>query len=68
MKITNEQRKQLIDRINLIQYNLGQIAMSIGDSTSACAMGAILKQLSRLTEIINNADEEEQNMNEEIWF
>lgn len=68
MKITNEQRKQLIDRICLIQDNLGQIATYIDDSMSTCAMGAILRQLSRLTEIINNADEEEHDMDKEIYF
>lgn len=68
MKITNKQRKQLINTISLIQYNLGQITISIDDSTSACAMGDILKQLSTLTEAINNAGEEEHDINKEIWF
>ena len=68
MKITNKQRKQLINTISLMQYNLGQITISIDDSTSACAMGAILKQLSRLIDAINDAEEEEHDMNKEIWF
>lgn len=68
MKITNKQRKQLINTISLIQYNLGQVAISIDDSSSTNAMGIILKQLSVLTEAINNADEEEHDMNKEIWF
>ena len=68
MKITNKQRKQLINTISLIQYNLGQITISIDDSSSTSAMGIILKQLSTLTEAINNADEEEHDMNKEIWF
>lgn len=68
MKITNKQRKQLINTISLIQYNLGQITISIDDSSSTSAMGIILKQLSTLIEAINNADEEEHDMNKEIWF
>ena len=68
MKITNKQRKQLINTISLIQYNLGQITISIDDSSSTNAIGIILKQLSVLTEAINNADEEEHDMNKEIWF
>lgn len=68
MKITNKQRKQLINTISLIQYNLGQITMSIDDSSSASAMGAILKQLSTLTEAINNAEEEQRYIDKEIRF
>lgn len=68
MKITNKQRKQLINTISLMQYNLGQIIKSVDDSSSACAAGIILKQLSVLTEAINNADEEEHDLNKEIWF
>lgn len=68
MKITNKQRKQLINIISLMQYNLGQIIISIDDSSSTNAMGIILKQLSVLTEAINNADEEEHDINKEIWF
>ena len=58
MKITNKQRKQLINTISLIQYNLGQIVISANDSSSTCAIGTILKQLSTLIEAVNNAEEE----------
>lgn len=68
MKITNKQRKQLINTISLIQYNLGQLAISVDDSSSATAIGIILKQLSVLTETINNATEEEHDIDKEIWF
>jgi len=68
MKITNKQRKQLINTISLIQYNLGQITISIDDSSSTTSMGIILKQLSTLTEAINNAEEEQHDVNKEIWF
>ena len=68
MKITNKQRKQLINTISLIQYNLGQIIKSVDDSSSACAVGIVLKQLSVLTEAINNAEEEQHDIGKEIWF
>ena len=68
MKITNKQRKQLINTISLIQYNLGQLAISVDDSSSVTAIGIILKQLSVLTEAINNATEEEHDIDKEIWF
>lgn len=68
MKITNKERKQLINTISLIQYSLGHIMKSIDDSSSACSAGAILKQLSALIEAINNAEEEEHDINKEIWF
>lgn len=68
MKITNKQRKQLINTISLIQYNLGQLAISVDDSSSATAIGIILKQLSVLIETINNATEEEHDIDKEIWF
>ncbi len=68
MKITNKERKQLINTISLMQYNLGQIITSIDDSSSTCSMGIVLKQLSALTEAINNAGEEGYDINKEIWF
>ena len=68
MKITSKQKKQLINTISLIQYNLGQLAISVDDSSSATAIGIILKQLSVLIETINNATEEEHDIDKEIWF
>ncbi len=68
MKITNKERKQLINAISLIQYSLGHITKSIDDSSSACSVGSILKQLSILIDAINNAEEEQCDINEEIWF
>lgn len=68
MKITNKEKRQLIDEISIIQYNLGQIIKSVDNSSSACATGSILKHLSSLTDIINNAEEEQHDINKEIWF
>jgi len=68
MKITNRERRQLINEISLIQYNLGHIIKSIDDSSSACSAGTILKHLSTLTDAINSATEEVHDINEEIWF
>ena len=68
MKITNKERKQLINAISLIQYDVGHIAKSINDSSTACSVGSILKQLSILIDTINNAEEEQHDIDEEIWF
>lgn len=68
MKITKQERKQLIDRISIIQYDLGHIIKSIDDSSSACSAGAILKNLSVLTDMVNNAEEEQHDVDKEIWF
>ena len=68
MKINKKQRRQLMNSISLMQYNLGQIIISIDDSSSTTAMGVILKQLSVLTEAINNAEEEGFDTNKEIYF
>ncbi len=68
MKITNKEREQLINIISLIQYNLGHMIKSIDDSSSACSAGTILKQLSVLMDMINGAEEEQHDMNKEIWF
>jgi len=68
MKINKKQRRQLMNSISLMQYNLGQLIISIDDSSSTTAMGVILKQLSVLTEAINNAEEEGFDTNKEIYF
>lgn len=68
MKITNKERKQLINTISVIQYSLGHIVKSVDDSTSAYSVGAILKHLSTLMDMINNAEEESHDIDKEIWF
>ena len=68
MKITNKEREQLINIISLIQYNLGHMIKSIDDSSSACSAGTILKHLSVLMDMINGAEEEQHDINKEIWF
>ena len=68
MKITNRERKQLINEISVMQYNLGHIMKSINDSSSACSAGTILRRLSALMDMINSAEEEEHDVNKEIWF
>lgn len=68
MKITNNERKQLINGISVIQYNLGHIIKSINDSSSACSAGVILRRLSALMDMINSAEEEQHDVDKEIWF
>ena len=68
MKITNRERKQLINEISLIQYSLGHIMKSIDDSSSAFSAGNILKHLSALMDTINDAEEEQHDIDKEIWF
>ncbi len=68
MKITNKEKKQLINIISVIQYSLGHIVKSVDDSTSAYSVGTILKHLSTLMDMINNAEEESHDIDKEIWF
>jgi len=68
MKITNKEKKQLINIISVIQYSLGHIVKSVDDSTSAYSVGTILKHLSTLMDMINGAEEEQHDIDKEIWF
>ena len=68
MKITSKERKQLINEISLIQYSLGHIVKSIDNSSSALSAGNILKHLSALMDMVNEAEEEQHDINKEIWF
>lgn len=65
MKISYNQKKDLIRRISIIQYSLGRIIENIDDSQSAASIGEILRNLSFLIDAINNSATLED---EEIWF
>jgi len=67
MKITNRQKRDLISVISTIQYNLGQIVENIDDSQSTASIGEILRNLSILTDAINDSAVLEDSCGE-IWF
>ena len=67
MKITNKQKKDLIRVISTIQYHLGQITKNVNDSQSTASIGEILRNLSILTDAINDSGSLEDSCGE-IWF
>lgn len=67
MKITHRQRKDLIRIISTIQYHLGQIAKNIDDSQSTASIGEILRNLSILTDAINDSTTLDE-CKQELWF
>lgn len=68
MKITNKERKQLINIISDIQFGLGQIIKYVDDSQSVESAGTILESLSVLMNNINNAEEEQCDIFREMCF
>lgn len=67
MKITNRQKKDLIRVISAIQYHLGQITKNVDDSQSTASIGEILRNLSILTDAINDSAVLE-DCKGELWF
>ncbi len=68
MKITKKEQQLLINRINEIMFELNVILSDCDSSTTAKAVGHIIDSIGLVLNHINNAEEEQHDINKEIWF
>lgn len=68
MKITKKEQKQLINIVDDIMFELNVILSDCDSSTTARAIGHVINSAGLILNHINNAEEEQHDINKEIWF
>lgn len=68
MKITRNEQQLLINKINNIMSELSIVLSDCDSSATAQAIGRIMDTTVLILHQINNAKEEQHDINKEIWF
>ncbi len=68
MKITKQEQQLLINRINDIMFELNVILSDCDSGTTAQAVGHVIDSVGLILNHINNAKEEQHDVDKEIWY